>query len=117
MTAWFDRYLKADGSTPDTSFSVVMPETFLVGEGEGRDPETLTGPAYPGRGVDRTDQWLPLSGDRQPVIAPPGGAPAALTNLPGTGQALAGAASIAGLPSACCLASRRCSPPNRWPTH
>ena len=96
MTAWFDRYLKADGSSPDTSFSVLMPETFLVGEGEGRDPETLTSPAYPGRGVDRTDQWLPLSGDRQPVIAPPGGAPAALTNLPGTGQALAGAASIAG---------------------
>ena len=60
MTAWFDRYLKADGSSPDTSFSVLMPETFLVGEGEGRDPETLTSPAYPGRGVDRTDQWLPL---------------------------------------------------------
>ena len=96
MTAWFDRYLKADGSAPDTSFSVLVPETFLVGEGEGRDPETLTGPAYPGRGVDRTDQSLPLAGDRQPVIAPPGGAPAAVTSLPGTGQALAGAPGIAG---------------------
>ena len=116
MTAWFDRYLKEDGSSPDTSFSVLVPETFLVGEGEGRDPETLTGPAYPGRGVDRTDQWLALSGDRQPVIAPPGGAPAALTNLPGTGQALAGRPASPATPSACCPDSPRCSPPNRWPS-
>ena len=96
MTGWFDRYLKVDGSAADTSFSVLVPETFLVGEGEGRDPETLTGPAYPGRGADRTDQRLRLAGDRQPVIAPPGGAPAAVTNLPGTGQALARANGVAG---------------------
>ena len=97
MADWFDHYLKRDGSTADTSFSVVMPETFLVGDGDGpRDPETLSGPAYPGRGADRTDQLIALAGDQQSVIAPPGGAPAALSNLPGTGQALNGAAGIAG---------------------
>ena len=38
LTGWFDRYLKADGSAADTSFSVLVPETSLVGEGERTRP-------------------------------------------------------------------------------
>ena len=96
LTDWFDRYLKDDGSPPDTSFSVLVPETSLVGQGGTPDPETRVAPAYPGRGAARTDQTLALVGERQPVLAPPGGSPAALTNLPGTGGALGQASSVAG---------------------
>ena len=96
LTEWFDRYLKDDGSPPDTSFSVLVPETSLVGQGGTPDPETRVAPAYPGRGAARTDQTLALVGERQPVLAPPGGSPAALTNLPGTGGALGQASSVVG---------------------
>ena len=46
----------------DTSFSVLVPETSLVGAGGVREPETLAAPAYPGRGVDRTEQRFALDG-------------------------------------------------------
>ena len=52
LTAWFDRYLKEDGSPPDTSFSVLVPETSWSARAAAPDPETRIAPAYPGRGVD-----------------------------------------------------------------
>ena len=83
--------------TPDTSFSVLVPETSLVGQGGTPDPETRVAPAYPGRGAARTDQTLALAGERQPVLAPPGGSPAALTSANaalacGTGRTRSGSA-------------------------
>jgi ABC-2 type transport system ATP-binding protein len=39
---------------------------------------------------------LALTGNRQSLVSPPGGTPAALTSLPGTGPALAGATGLAG---------------------
>ena len=94
---WFGRYLKRDGSAADTSFSVLVPETSLLGEGRGtRDPETLLAPSYPGRGSNLADQRVALSGERQSIVAPPGGSPAALTNLPGTGGAFGRASTIGG---------------------
>jgi ABC-2 type transport system ATP-binding protein len=96
LQAWFGRYLKRDGSATDTRFSLVMPERSLVGEGGGRDPQTLLAPTYPGPDTGLTQRRVDLSGDEQTVVAPPGGTPAALTNLPGTGGALAQASGIAG---------------------
>ncbi len=96
LEAWFGRYLKRDGSAPDTRFSLVMPETSLVGEGGSRDPQTLLAPTYPGPGTGLSERRVDLSGDEQTVVSPPGGTPAALTNLPGTGGTLAQASSIAG---------------------
>jgi ABC-2 type transport system ATP-binding protein len=96
LQAWFGRYLKKDGSAPDTSFSVVVPATSLVGERVNREPRTLVTSSYPGRGTGFGQQRIQLSGDQQAVIAPPGGTPAALTNLPGTGATLGAASSLAG---------------------
>jgi ABC-2 type transport system ATP-binding protein len=97
LEAWFGRYLKRDGSIPDGSFSVLVPETSLLGEDRGtREPQTLSVQTYPGRGSNFTDQRIVLKGERQGILAPPGGAPAALTNLPGTGGAVGQASSVAG---------------------
>jgi ABC-2 type transport system ATP-binding protein len=97
LEEWFGRYLKHDASAPDASFSALVPETSLLGENRGtRDPETLIAQSYPGRGSNLTQQELTLSGQRQSILAPPGGSPAALTNLPGTGGAVGQASSVAG---------------------
>ncbi len=96
LQAWFGRYLKQDGSTPDTRFSVVVPETSLVGEAGESEPQTLVTPTYPGRGAGLEQRRLPLTGEQQTVVSPAGGAPTALTNLPGTGGALGAASSFAG---------------------
>jgi ABC-2 type transport system ATP-binding protein len=99
LEEWFGRYLKRDGSTSSSPFSVLMPETSLLGEDRGtRDPQTLLAQSYPGRGSSPVDQRVALSGEQQGIVAPPGGAPAALTNLPGTGGAFSRASSVAGYP-------------------
>jgi ABC-2 type transport system ATP-binding protein len=97
LEAWFGRYLKRDGSAPRESFSVLMPETSLLGEDRGtRDPETLIATSYPGRGSNLEGRRIAITGQRQSIVAPPGGAPAALTNLPGAGGAFDRAANVAG---------------------
>ncbi len=97
IEAWFGRYLKGDPTPADSSFSVVVPQTSLVGEAGNDEPTTLVAPAYPGRGVPAAaSASVALSGDAQSVVSPPGGTPAALTSLPGTGGALAAVAGVAG---------------------
>jgi ABC-2 type transport system ATP-binding protein len=97
LEEWFGRYLKRDGSAADASFSALVPETSLLGEDRGtRDPETLLTQPYPGRGSELADQRVALNGERQSIVAPPGGSPAALTNLPGSGGAFGRASSVAG---------------------
>jgi ABC-2 type transport system ATP-binding protein len=96
LKGWFGRYLLAEGLPAEPAFSVLMPETPLVGRGGVRDPETRVAAAYPGRGGPVGERRLALRGDSQRIVAPPGGEPAALTNLPGRGAALGGAASAAG---------------------
>jgi ABC-2 type transport system ATP-binding protein len=97
LQTWFGRYLKRDASASDTAFSVLLPETSLLGEDRGtREPQTLIADPYPGRGSNLAVQQLALTGERQSIVAPPGGAPAALTNLPGTGGAFERASSVAG---------------------
>jgi ABC-2 type transport system ATP-binding protein len=99
LQEWFGRYLKRDGSANSSPFSVLMPETSLLGEDRGtRDPQTLLAQSYPGRGSSPVDQRVALNGQQQGIVAPPGGAPAALTNLPGTGGAFSRASSVAGYP-------------------
>jgi ABC-2 type transport system ATP-binding protein len=99
LEEWFGRYLKRDGSANNSPFSAVMPETSLLGEDRGtRDPQTLLAQSYPGRGSSLVDQRLALTGPQQSIVAPPGGSPAALTNLPGTGSAFGRASSVAGYP-------------------
>ncbi len=97
LEAWFGRYLKRDGTAADTRFSVVVPETSLVGANGDQEPQTLVTDDYPGRGADLNLQRMRLAGGPQTVVSPAGGTPTALTNLPGTGGALtAAAAGVAG---------------------
>ncbi|MCW2810947.1 MAG: putative transporter ATP-binding protein, partial [Friedmanniella sp.] len=96
LTAWFGRYLRRDGSPTDTAFSLVLPETVLVGNGGDTPPDVVTVPAYPVTGTGLGLRSVPLTGEEQTVLFPPGGTPTALTNLPGTGGALAAAAGVAG---------------------
>lgn len=96
IESWFGRYLKADQTPADTSFSVVVPQTSLVADAGTDEPTTLVAAAYPGRGTPATSQDVPLTGQPQSVLSPPGGSPAALTSLPGTGGVLAAVAGVAG---------------------
>jgi ABC-2 type transport system ATP-binding protein len=96
LESWFGHYLKRDGSPADSAFGLAVPEAILVGNGD-RDEvaPTRTTAAYPGRGAPLLDQRLRLSGERQMISSPPGGTPAALTNLPGTGGVLSSLSSVA----------------------
>lgn len=99
LTSWFGRYLNQDGSAVDTAFTVEVPETSLVGGDDGdRDASTYTLGSYPGRGSTLATQRLAVDGEAQSMISPPGGTPAALTNLPGTGGALSSLSSVGGYP-------------------
>jgi ABC-2 type transport system ATP-binding protein len=95
LREWFGAHLDGTGEGADPAFSVLVPETPLVGRGGVRDPETRVAAAYPGRGSPVAERRLALRGDAQTIVAPPGGEPAALTNLPGSG-ALGEVASPAG---------------------
>jgi ABC-2 type transport system ATP-binding protein len=96
LEAWFGRYLKRDGSAPDTSFQIAVPKTSLVGQDPDQDTPVLTAASYPGRNSALQTSSFPLSGGAQTFISPPGGTPAALTNLPGTGGALGTLSSVGG---------------------
>ncbi|MEV0593633.1 alpha/beta fold hydrolase [Nonomuraea cavernae] len=87
-TAWFGHYLKEDGS------AVAQP--FTVTRDGGRDPGTRQrirlhpeAASYPGLGGTATTS-VTLSGPEQPVVNPPGGAPASISTVPGVSGLLGG---------------------------
>ncbi len=97
---WFQQHLKNEPVEETPAFSVSVPQTRLVGSTAGRrPPEILTGPDYP-LGDQLIAQRIPLVGDRQTLVNPPGGVPAALTSLPGTGEALGALNQVGGYPLA-----------------
>ena len=96
LRSWFDRYLKNQPVATAPAFSVEIPQTRLVGQNAGsRPPQVLTGTEYP-LGDDVVPTTIPLIGAEQTLRNPPGGVPAALTSLPGTGEALAAATRVGG---------------------
>ena len=88
--SWFDRYLKHDGSKPDTSFQFAESDTGISLQDGGVKGSTLTARGYPGLAgtpaVKTTS--VTLTGEPQDVVAPAGGFPAAITSLPGLGGTL-----------------------------
>ncbi|MET7464863.1 CocE/NonD family hydrolase [Nonomuraea sp. NPDC005501] len=86
--AWFGRHLKEDGSP--------VAQPFTVTRDAGRDPGTRqrvrlhpeTG-AYPGLGGTAATT-VTLTGPDQNVVNPPGGAPAAISTVPGVNGLLGG---------------------------
>ena len=88
VAAWFDHYLAGRGPTPEPTFSYAVQSGVRAGANTptGR---TVVAPVYPGlSGAPTTRQDLPLSGERQTVVNPALGSPAAITSLPGLGGAL-----------------------------
>jgi ABC-2 type transport system ATP-binding protein len=95
---WFDFYLMGGKSpNPGTGFSYDVQGTVRA---RGAPTlRTIAAPAYPGLNNNPTTrQAVALSGPPQPVVTPPGGSPAGISNLPGLGTALLGgsASSLAG---------------------
>ena len=103
--AWFGRYLRHDGTPADTRFEVTVPDALVSSVDSNPAPQVRVAGAYPGASAAGSGAAaaalqvarLPLSGAEQPVIAPPGGLPAAVSTLPGLGQALGLAAGVGGL--------------------
>ena len=84
--AWFDRYLRDDGTAADSRFEATGQAASLFGARTGADPQVLAADAAPGLDggvVPRRE--VPLSGGAQTVVAPAGGNPAQVSSLPGLG--------------------------------
>ncbi|MGZ8749538.1 MAG: alpha/beta fold hydrolase [Pseudonocardia sp.] len=86
---WFDHWLAGDGDDPGTGFGYTVASGVRTG-GDTPTSRTVEAPAYPGlAGTPAVStQPLPLDGDPQVALVPPGGSPAAITSLPGLGGAL-----------------------------
>ena len=75
VLAWFDRYLKRDGSPPDTRFEVTVPAAAMSSADSNPAPQVRVAPAEPGvtgAGAVPT-RAVPLSGRAQPSSRRPGG--------------------------------------------
>jgi ABC-2 type transport system ATP-binding protein len=90
MQAWFDHHLAGTVADPGTAFTYVVPSGVQARRAPTQ--RTVTAAAYPGLdgGAGPPRQALPLRGGAQDVLAPAGGAPAAISSVPGLGG-LAGA--------------------------
>ncbi|MER6215560.1 alpha/beta fold hydrolase [Streptomyces sp. NPDC001272] len=87
VTAWFDRWLKGDGAT-DTGPAFRVSRTGGVDSTDGRIMvRGASGDRYPGLAAD--PRPYPLAGREQTFANPAGGAPPALSALPGIGGQLA----------------------------
>ena len=96
LRAWFGRHLRDDGSPPADAFAAAVPPTALVGDGDDEEAPTVEAAGYPGRGSTLGLERTALVGGPQRLLAPAGGAPAALTSLPGSGAAPAAGGGTAG---------------------
>jgi ABC-2 type transport system ATP-binding protein len=85
--AWFDRYLRDDGTPEDTRFEATGQAASLFGARTGADPQVLAADQAPGiAGAPQPQRVdVALSGRQQTVVAPAGGNPAQVSSLPGLG--------------------------------
>ena len=88
--SWFDQHLRGGPAVSD-AFEVSLVEASALSDRDPGTVEVLSAPTYPGIFGDGTTE-IPLTAPPQQVLAPAGGAPAAITSLPGAG----GLASLAG---------------------
>ncbi|HEY5879996.1 MAG TPA: alpha/beta fold hydrolase [Nakamurella sp.] len=91
ISQWFQYYLAGIGSVPSNAFRYTV-DGPISDTGSARS-RTLEVPEYPGLATgSSTDRAsIPLSGDAQFVVNPPGATPASISSLPG----LSGLASTA----------------------
>ncbi|WP_041776046.1 alpha/beta fold hydrolase [Blastococcus saxobsidens] len=88
VAGWFDWYLRGAGEEPGTGFEFPAPTGLgaTVGRVQGGG-QTVVAEEYPGLAdAEPADRGsVSLAGPVQPVVTPAGGAPAALTTVPGLG--------------------------------
>jgi ABC-2 type transport system ATP-binding protein len=91
ITGWLQHYLLGTGPVPSTAFRYTV-DGPISDTGAARS-RTLEAPSYPGLadGSTTTRVSVPISGDPQFVVNPPGASPASISSLPG----LSGLASTA----------------------
>ena len=91
ITEWFQHYLTGTGPVPSNAFRYTV-DGPISDTGSARS-RTLEVPAYPGlaAGSSANRVSIPLTGDPQFVVNPPGASPASISSLPG----LSGLASTA----------------------
>ncbi|TCO53069.1 alpha/beta fold hydrolase [Actinocrispum wychmicini] len=95
MADWFDFYLRGQGKDPGTGFEYAV-QGALRAQG-APSIRTVTAPTYPGLGADQTSrQAVPLRGQPQVVINPPGGNPSSVSSMPGLGAVIGGSSRTAG---------------------
>lgn len=90
VQAWFDRHLRGGPPVSD-AFEVSLVEASALSDRDPGTVEVLSAPDYPGIFGDGTTE-MAVAAPPQQVLAPAGGAPAAITSLPDAG----GLASLAG---------------------
>ncbi len=96
--AWLDRYLRGDRDAAlPAGFEVTVPDAAVSATDSEPAPVVRRWPGLPGvTGPDlAAPQRVPLSGDEQTIVSPPGGTPAALSSLPGLGAVLGAVGSTA----------------------
>ncbi len=83
ITQWFDYYLAGRGPAPSQAFRYTV-DGPISDTGSARS-RTLEVPEYPGLAAGSTTNRvsIPLSGDAQFVVNPPGATPASISSLPG----------------------------------
>lgn len=103
IDAWFDTHLR-EGAATGTGEPPVDPPVFdyTVPASARGFAETRVASRYPGLGGagDAATMRLPLASAAQTIVNPPGGLPAAISSLPGTGSL---DAAVAGLGSAAAI--------------
>ncbi|WP_026316414.1 alpha/beta fold hydrolase [Actinokineospora enzanensis] len=93
---WFDFHLRHRGTDPGTGFEYAV-QGALRAQGTPSVRTVSTG-AYPGLtgGQPAERRRIPLTGDEQTVVNPPGGNPAAISSMPGLGSVIGGSSRLAG---------------------
>ena len=100
ITEWFQHYLSGDGPVPSNAFQYTV-DGPVSDTGSARS-RTLEAPTYAGltgqAGTPRVS--IPVSGDPQYVVNPPGASPASISTLPGLSSLASTALStfLGGLP-------------------
>jgi ABC-2 type transport system ATP-binding protein len=93
---WFDFHLRGEGKDPGSGFEYAV-QGALRAQGTP-SIRTVTAPTYPGlaSGSQTERTAVPLNGQPQAVINPPGGNPSSISSMPGLGSVIGGSSRTAG---------------------
>ncbi|RZS43286.1 ABC-2 type transport system ATP-binding protein [Herbihabitans rhizosphaerae] len=92
---WFDFHLRGNGSDPGSGFQYAV-QGALRAQGTP-SVRTVTAANYPGAASGAGERkTVPLRGEQQTVVNPPGGNPASVSSMPGLGAMIGSSSRLAG---------------------